>query len=231
VPHEPGHGAIGVDLLVIPPLGCSKRFVLEHTKTEETNATPIAPRPRITYAFPALGAVVPYAGVAYLPPITLFGTRNVLLAAEFGAGAKFANVEVGGRFHATMMKTFADVASAFVDGDPVVLDLFVSSTFGVDAMAGYAIGPVTPYVALGFTDASTLFYVGDDGIMSNNYHPYAGLTFAVGVDGLIAKHFRWGAEFYGAPGGSSLPDPNAAVVPGSDYGSLYTARLRLGVEL
>ena len=27
IPHEPGHGAIGVGLQVIPPLGCKKRFV------------------------------------------------------------------------------------------------------------------------------------------------------------------------------------------------------------
>ena len=28
IPHEPGHGAIGVELSVIPPLGCNRRLVM-----------------------------------------------------------------------------------------------------------------------------------------------------------------------------------------------------------
>ena len=42
VPHEAGHGAVGLDVLVLPPLGCGHRTVYNQTKTEDTNVTPIA---------------------------------------------------------------------------------------------------------------------------------------------------------------------------------------------
>lgn len=232
IPHEPGHGAIGVDFLVLPPLGCDKRYVLEWTKTEETNITPVAPRPRVTFAFDGPGELVPYAGFAYVPPVTLFGTRNVIVSGEIGAGYAFGDFQVGGRFHATMQKTVADIATGFNATDPVVLDLFVSSTFGGDLLAGYDLGSVTPYVAVGATDASTFFLVGDDLVVSNNLHPYAGLTFSAGVDALLVKHLRLAGEFYGAPGGYSRPDDTASqLTPGSRYGHLYTARIRVAYEL
>jgi hypothetical protein len=42
---------------------------------------------------------------------------------------------------------------------------------------------------------------------------------------------RVGAEFYAAPGGHSLPDPDTAKGGFVRYGNLYTGRLALGVEL
>ena len=111
-------------------------------------------------------------------------------------------------------------------------DLFLGTTFGFDAMVGAVAGPVVPYLSAGFTDVSTFFYIGDDGIVSNNLHPYLGPNFSLGVDGLVAKHFRFGGEMYAATGGYSLPDKNAETVkPGSRYGHMYTARFRLAAEL
>ncbi len=233
VPHEGGHGAIGVDLLVIPPLSCEHRYVLEWTKTEETNKTPIAPRPRITFAFKGPKGLVPYAGFAYLPPVTLLGTRNVIVSGEIGLGGVIKErFEVGGRFHATLQKTIADVATAFEESGPVVNDFYFASTFGVDAMFGVRFGPVTPYAALGFTDVSTFFMVGDDSVVTNNYHPYFGPNFSVGADMLFVKHLRIGAEFYGAPGGRSLPDKTVDNAGGfGRYGHVYTGRIRLAYEI
>ena len=82
--------------------------------------------------------------------------------------------------------------------------------------------------AVGFTDASTTFYVGDDGYISNNLHPYAGPVFSAGADAKFGI-LRVGGELYGAPGGSSLPDESAA--NDGDNGSLYTARFRVAVEI
>ena len=44
VPHEGGHGSFNLEVMVIPPLGCSRRLVLSGTKTEDTNKAPAAPR-------------------------------------------------------------------------------------------------------------------------------------------------------------------------------------------
>ena len=233
VPHEGGHGAIGVDFNIVPPLGCAKRFAMDHTKTEDTNKTPVIPRPRLTFALDAPGPVVIYGGLGWVPPVKVFGTRNVILSTEVGVGVELADrIQFGGRFHATMLKTVANVATAFNEGDPEYDDLYLGSTIGFDAMGGYRIGPVVPYLAIGYTDVSTFFYIADDGIVANNYHPYSGLAFSLGVDGKVAKFVRFGAEFYGAPGGYSLPDKSIeSVAKGSRYGKLYTGRVRLAVEL
>ena len=232
VPHEGGHGAIGVELAVIPPLSCARRYVFNHEKTEDTNKVPVVPKPRITFAFPSIGPLTIYGGAAYVPPLSIGGMRSVIVSGEAGFGLTFANVQAGGRFHATMHKTIGDVATKFERDDDDFDDLFLASTFGVDGMFGYKIGPMTPYLAVGFTDASTFFYIGDDSVVTNNYHPYLGPNFSVGIDSLWLGRIRAGAEFYGAPGGHGLPDATADVVGGfGRYGSLYTARVRLAVEL
>ena len=78
---------------------------------------------------------------------------------------------------------------------------------------------------------STFFYVGDDSVVVNNFHPYFGPTGSVGLDGLVGR-FRFGGEFYAAPGGYSLPDKEIENVrPASRYGSIYTGRFKFGIEL
>lgn len=233
VPHDPGHGAIGLDLGIMPPLGCERRFVLQHTKTEDTNKAPIIPRPRVTYSFPAIGRMVPYAGVAYVPPVKAFGTTNVILSGELGVGFQFGEIfQLGGRFHATSQKTVSEIATPFREGDPPYDDLYLASTFGLDLMTGFDLDVVTPYLSIGYTDASTFLYIGDDSVVTNNYHPYFGPVASLGVDGLVAEHFRFGAELYGAFGGYSKPNKDIeSVKPASRYGQIYTGRFRFAVEL
>ncbi len=233
IPHKPGHGAIGMDFAFIPPLGCGKRLVLQGTKTEDTNKTPIAPRFRATFAFPSIGRVVPYAGAAYIPPVTLLGTTNVVVSGELGAGIPIGSVfQAGARFHYTLGKTVGEIATPFIEGDTAYDDLYIASTFGMDAIIGFDLGEITPYLAGGFTDASTFFYIADDGVVTNNLHPYFGPTFSAGVDGLVKERFRFGAEFYGASGGYSKPNKEIETNrPARAYGSIYTARIRLAVEL
>jgi len=234
IPHEPGHGSFGVDFNGIPPLSCRKRFALEWTKTEETNKSPVVPQLVASYAFPAIREViVPYASVAYMPPVPLLGTRNVILSAEAGVGIEISEkVQVGARFHATVMRTIADVATPFEEGDPIYDDLYLGSTFGFDVMGGLSLGNVTPYMSMGFVDVSTFFWIGDDSVVSNNYHPYLGPAWSLGADGLFWERFRVAGEYYGAMGGFRRLDPDLTVGgPVGRYGSIHTLRVRLGVEL
>jgi hypothetical protein len=209
LPHQPGHGSIGLELAIIPPLSCERRLVLDYTKTEDTNKAPVAPRPRITFAFPQVGKVVPYAGLGYVPPVTVFGTRNVIVSVEAGLAVPTEGAaEFGVRYHATLLKTVAEIATPFVEGEEAYDDFYVGSTFGLDLMAGYRTGPVTPYLAAGFTDASTFFYIGDDAVVSNNLDPYFGFTGSLGVQGTIKDKVSLAGELYAAPG------------------AIYTGRLR-----
>lgn len=233
IPHEPGHGALGVDLAVIPPLGCRRRLVLGGTKTEDTNKTPVAPRLRVSFAFPAIGRIQPWAGVAYIPPVPLLGTRNVIVSGEAGFGIELGErAQVGGRYHFSLGRTIGEIATPFELEDPAFEDLYLASSFGFDGMFGYALGPVTPYVAAGITDVSTFFYIGDTSVVTSNLHPYFGPVFSLGLDGLVKERLRFGAELYAAPGGSSRPEPDIERAAGfGRYGHLYTARVRLALEL
>jgi hypothetical protein len=211
VPNESGTGAASLELAIIPPLGCKRRLVLGASKTEDTNKAPMAPRPRVGFVFPKVGKVVPYAGLGYVPPITVFGTRNVITSGELGFGIPYENgLEWGMRYHFTLMKTVAEIATPFDKDDPPVDDFYSGSTFGLDLMAGWDFDGLTPYVAMGFTDASTFFYIGDDGIVSNNATPFFGFTGSLGVQ-WTKDWLDLAGEFYTAPG------------------YLYTGRLRVGV--
>lgn len=210
LPAEPGHGSVGLELSVIPPLSCDRRLVLARSKTEDTNKAPLVPRPRVLFAFPKLGPVVVYAGLAYVPPVTVFGTRNVIASGEIGAAVPLASgPELGLRYHHTLMKTVAEIATPFEEGGESVLDFYSGSTFGVDGMFGWKLGAFTPYLSAGFTDASTFFYIGDDGVVSNNLSPYAGFAGSLGAQARLGR-LDLAAEFYTAPG------------------YLYTGRLRAG---
>ncbi|MDP6934549.1 MAG: hypothetical protein QGG40_16620 [Myxococcota bacterium] len=211
VPGEPGHASVGVELSVIPPLGCRRRLVLDYTKTEDTNSFPVIPRPRVVFTLPQVGSITPYAGLGYVPPVPMFGATTVIVSTEVGAGSELqSGLQLGGRFHGTLMKSVAEFASAFEEGGEVFEDFLMTSTFGLDLMAGYATDNLTPYLALGLTDVSTFFYVGDDGVVANNSTPYAGPVASVGAQSMVGP-FDVAGELYTAPG------------------YLYTGRLRAGL--
>lgn len=220
VPDEPGHGSVSLELSVIPPLSCDRRLVLARTKTEETNKAPLLPRPRGTFTFPAFGRFALYAGLGYVPPVTVFGTRNVIASGEVGLGYQQhpdKGLQLGGRYHYTLMKTVAEIAGPFDPAEPAVLDFFSGSTLGFDLMAGYHVGGLVPYLAIGITDASTYFWIGDDGVVSNNASPYLGPVASLGAQGTW-KHVVAAGELYAAPGRFDRA-----------FGQLFTARARIGV--
>lgn len=200
IPVQAGHGTMGLELAVIPALSCDRRLVLNRTKTEDTNKAPIAPRPRITFAFPKVGPFVFYGGLGYIPPVTVFQTRNVIASGEAGVGVSNGDGLQGGlRYHYTMIKTVAEIATPFEEGGEAYDDVYIGSTFGVDGMIGHRFGPLVPYLSAGFTDVSTFFWIGDDSYYQPNTDPYFGAAISAGVQ-LQMEKFDAGAEFYTAPG-------------------------------
>jgi hypothetical protein len=238
IPHQPGHGAVGLQASLMPPLGCEQRFVLDWSKTEDPNKSPVVGRIFASYAFPAIKKiVVPYASFGFLPTFPINGTRNLLVSGELGLGVHAHQyVDVGARFHASLLRSYGDYATAFdTKTQPVVEDVYMGSTWGADVLISAPIevkkATISPFVSVGYTNASTFFFVGDDSFAGSNLHPYSGAAISAGLDTLIVKHVRLGVEFYGAPGGYSLPDKTVTSVDqDARYGHLYTARGRLGYE-
>lgn len=207
IPNPAGQGGIGVELAVIPPLSCDRRLVLNYTKTEDTNKVPVLPRPRMSFSFPAIntaiGKVIPYGGLGYVPPLEIMDTQNVIVSVEAGVGVadkQEKGLQYGLRGHATLMKSVAEIATPFVEGDETLPDFYMGSTFGFDAMIGFRKQTITPYLAVGFTDISTFFYIDDDGVVVNNQDPYAGPVLSLGAQWRVNKRVQTAAELYSAPG-------------------------------
>lgn len=238
IPHAPGRGALGVDLGVIPPLNCWQRAAYGYSKNEDTNASPLLPRLRASFAFPAGKWAVPYVGLAYMGPIPVGGLYNVTFGAELGVGfLPDGPVQPGVRVHAASIRTIGEIAGPVSEEDPTVDDLYAGSTVGVDLLVSSLrhVGQqeLSPFLALGFTDVSTAFVVGDDGILVGNQHPYFGPVMSLGLDALLAHHLRLGGELYAAPGGFSRPaglGPETSDRGFGAYGHLYTVRARIGWE-
>ena len=122
IPDEPGHGHVGLQVLAIPPLPCSRRLVeyeTPHTqvppsgKFENTNKTPAAPRLAFGFTFPSVGGWDLYGSAVYLPPVPVFGTTNVILGGEVGVGRKLGERWSGGlRAAAQTTKTVGATARA-----------------------------------------------------------------------------------------------------------------------
>jgi len=234
IPHKAGRGMIGVRLGGLPPLPCRRRFALDWTKTEDTNKSPVLPTITASYAFETpWEEVVPYAEAGFLAPVPVAGTRNLTFQAAIGVGFALGDsAQLGVRAHGAVLRTIGDIATPITEDDPVEMDLYLGSTLGVQAMGGYQIGSVTPYVMVGLLDASTFFYVGDSGVVTNNLHPYLGPEYAVGADMLfVDERLRIGAEYYGAPGGHRTLGDATDEAGFAGYGRIHTLRVRIGVEL
>ena len=232
IPHDPGHGSLGLEISGMPQLSCEHRLVLSYTKTEDTNKTPILPRPRGSFAFPAIDlkngkSLVPYAGFGYVPPVPIGGTRNVMISAEAGLGfadLKAGKMQYGIRYHATLMRTIGEIATPFVDGDPAYDDLYLGSTFGLDLSTGYQQGNFVHYGSVGWLDVSTFFYIDDDAVIGNNTVPYAGPTFSLGSQWKPKEFLDVAGELYTAP--TTFFDLNGFnILP--EHGSINTVRFKV----
>jgi hypothetical protein len=203
---EEGQGRLGADIMVMPPLSCAQRIVFqdletgEGGKTEDTNKSPIVPRPHVSFAFPQVNGWQIYGTAAYIPPVPFAGTRNVYLGFEVGVGREVAGLQAGARFHSSMLRAIGDIATKLNEDDPDLVDLYLASTFGVDVMIGKEWGSWTPYFAAGWTDVSTIFYVDDTGAMVNNSAPYYGPAFSLGTEAALHERIAFAAEIYSAPG-------------------------------
>ena len=173
-------------------------------------------------------SIVPYAGFGYVPPVPIQGTRNVMISFETGVG--FADLEKGKmqyglRYHATLMRTFGEIATPFNEEDEAYEDIYIGSTFGLDAMVGMKQKNFTHYLAAGWLDVSTFFYIDDDAVISNNLVPYAGPAISLGTAWQPKDYLEVAGEFYTAPMSLFTLDGFEAR---PDDGSINTVRFRIG---
>jgi len=183
--------SIALEAAWVPPLNCQRRLVVGGTKTEETNRTPIFPRPRLTVALPSLGPIDSYIEVVALPPIKTPLGRVMQMGGEFGLGRAFDfGLSIGARTHLSIIHARSEIAGPFNEGDTIYDDLLIASSLGAEIGIGYThknLDWITPYATAGIGDVSTMFIVGDNlSIVQNTTEPWSGLTASLG-----AQMFFW----------------------------------------
>ena len=191
--------AIALEVGAVPPLGCQQRLVLGGIKTEDTNTTPVFPRPRLTVKLPPAGPIDSYVEVVLLPPVkTPLGTL-LQVGTEIGAAHQFDfGLSIGARAHLSIIHVRAEIATPFEEGGAAFDDLLIASSLGAEATFGYTpdFAPwVTPYFNVGMGDVSTLFLVGDNlAIVQNTREPWYGVTSSLGVQLLAWDHLLFALE-------------------------------------
>ncbi|MBL92197.1 MAG: hypothetical protein CMH56_10375 [Myxococcales bacterium] len=200
--RDTAKASVGLELGIVPPLGCEERLVLGGTKTEDTNKLPVNPRPRFLAALPAPDNMTLLAGFTLMPPVEIPDVGSILqagveMAAGFHVTPEFV---VGSRAHLNFTRARAEIATPFVKGTQAYDDLFYASSLGMDLALSYNLQAmnlpwVTPYLSMGVADISTLFIVGDDLVVTQNVdYPWWGALVAGGVQMVFADHFDVTAE-------------------------------------
>jgi hypothetical protein len=194
VPYEGQRAGIGLELSYVPSLSCEERLALGGTKTEETDLTPISPRPRIVAQLPDLGPVASYVGLTFMPPIPIpiLNVSILSLGTEVAAAWRSSfGLGLGVRAFMSLGKIRADIATAVNPEDPVLDDVGFGWVMGTDLGASYRFPMdhwhwLTLYSNVGAGDISTLFIVGDDLVIVQNVeYPWAGPTVALGAQTLF----------------------------------------------
>ncbi len=224
IPIRGEHRAsLGLELFAIPPLSCERRLVFAEDpariKTQDTNKLPVSARPRLQVMLPDLGQMKVMFGGTFFPPIpTPLGTIlqvgvETSVAREFDSG-----FQIGVHGHYSFGRMRAELAPPFEEGDPEAEDVFYTNYFGLDLGLAYNLKSsgyehLTPYLNIGFADASSLFIVGDDlNLAQNTQHPWAGLTAATGLQMMLSDRIELGVELSAA------------------FPVIYTGRMKIGLH-
>ena len=242
--YKPFEVAVSLELNQLDYLSCQERTVLEGIKTEDTNKTPIVPRPRVT-----LGLPFGYVSVAGLPPVKLAGVRTGLLSVEAGGGHTLdSGLKVGGRIHSTIGQIIGNIALPFeapdgVDGggEEAVDDEYQFINVGADVSVGYDIElskiQLMPYIGAGVLRTTSIFFVGEtpyevfagdyfydryfrEDILSEYVPGFAGIDAFAGLGGRMGR-IDGALEFFFIPVRRSMPDTYST--PDGESASLYTA--------
>jgi hypothetical protein len=239
-PHPEGGSILGLQLSGIPPLDCDHRFAQNHTKTENTNISPVLPRLAATLSLPSSDwdlfpeSIQPWVDLGVLPPVQVRGQHITAASGAMGLGASLGDRWlVGLSGHMTLMRVIGDTALKIEKEGADWRDLYIGSTTGLNGMVGWSQGgreDLQVFFRAGVLGSTANYWVGDDRVMIDNPYPYRGPELGLGLG--RAKegnaHLYWGIELYAAPGGHwNTPLPQSEE-PSSSTGRMVTIRILVG---
>jgi hypothetical protein len=156
----PWQASLGVEVIGIPEIDGTTGGKTQITASDHTRAFP---RPRLLLGLPPAGAVRPFVGLTYIPPITIADVSTNYGAIEAGLAWVHGPLSAGLRGYAAHGFSKTPVT------DPTTEDTFESTLFGGDLLVGYALdlwgARWTPFGGAGVAFHDGRFRVTSDGVI------------------------------------------------------------------
>ncbi|HET9596589.1 MAG TPA: hypothetical protein VFP65_13460 [Anaeromyxobacteraceae bacterium] len=158
---EPWQLSLGIEVIGIPEIDGTTGGKTQLTASDHTIAFP---RPRFLLGLPPAGAVRPFVGLTYIPPVTVADVSTNYGAVE--AGVAWAP---GGPLSAGIRGYAAHGFSKSPVTDPNTKDTLESTLLGGDVLVGYALqlwgARWTPFAGAGVAYHDGRFRVTSDGVV------------------------------------------------------------------
>jgi len=183
----------GVELITVPPIDGATGSRRQITASDHT---PLFPRPRLMLGLPAPEGFRAFAGIAYIPPVTLASVTTDYGALEAGLAYAPGPFSIALRGHAVYAFSRSPVT------DPLTRDSLETFVYGADLAGGrdFAVGRarITPYAGLGLVRLHGRFRVSSDGTVLTSDSTV--LSLQAGLRVVLAKRFEAVAELDAYPG-------------------------------
>jgi len=170
--------------------------VADKVELTASDHTPVFPRPRIMIGLPAPAGLRAFAGVSYIPPVTVSQVSTHYIAGEVGLGLAPGLLRLGVRGHALYATTRSPVT------EPSTRDVLETREVGAELSVGVHLGrgalAVEPYASAGAVSLAGRFRVTVDGAVLRSV--YNGPSFAGGVRLLVRKRLEVVTELDAYPG-------------------------------
>jgi len=184
---------LGVEAITVPPIDGATGSKRQITASDHT---PLFPRPRLMIGLPAPEGFRAFAGIAYIPPVTIADVNTDYGAVEAGIAYAPGPLAVALRGH---------VAHAFSKSpvtDPLTKDTLETFLYGADVTAGRGFeagwASFTPYAGLGVTHLHGRFRVTSDGVVLTS--DAAVLALQAGLRLLVSQRWEAAVELDAYPG-------------------------------
>jgi hypothetical protein len=194
--------AVSAEVITIPSIDGATGTRRQITASDHT---PLFPRPRIALGLPAPEGFRAFAGVSYIPPVTLADVNTHYVAAEAGIAHDVGPLAVGLRAHVVHAFSKSPVT------DPTTRDTLETLLYGADLGAAHAfdlgVASLTPYAGLGVRRMNGRFRVTSDGVVLKS--DVTRLAVQGGLRLLVKGHWEAVGELDAYPG--RLVHPNFRV--------------------
>jgi hypothetical protein len=191
--------ALGVEAITIPAIDGTTGGKRQITASDHT---PLFPRPRLMIGLPAPQGFRAFAGLAYIPPITVANVSTEYGGVEAGMAFAPGRLSLGLRGHVVHAYSRSPVT------DPQTIDSLETFTYGAAITAGYSYdagrATWTPYAGVGVTHLHGRFRVSSDGVVLT--HDDTVLALQAGMRLLVSDCWEVVAELDAYPG--RLVHPN-----------------------